>query len=89
MACWVGIESRRDRWSTTTPWMAKGAPFILNRIMSRKRFDSILSALCFTNREVPYDYGFFQMRQLEEAWNQNMAQQFFPSWINILGESMM
>ena len=29
------------------------------------------------------------MRQLEEAWKQNMAQQFFPSCINILDESMM
>ena len=36
-----------------------------------------------------YDDGFLQMRQLEEAWNQNMAQQFFPSWINVLDESMM
>ena len=89
MACWVGIESRREWWSTTTPSMAKCAPFRLNRIMSRNRFDSILSALRFTNREVPYEDGFFKMRQLEEAWNQNMAQQFFPSWINILDESMM
>ena len=74
MACWVGIESRRDWCSTTTPLVAKGDPFILNSIMSRKRFDSILSALRFTNREVPYEDGFLQMRQLEEAWNQNMAQ---------------
>ena len=29
------------------------------------------------------------MRQLEEAWNQNMAQQFLPSWINVLDESVM
>ena len=29
------------------------------------------------------------MRQLEEAWNQNMALQFFPSWINVLDYSMM
>ena len=77
MACWVGIESRRDWCSTTTPSMAKGAPFRLNSIMSCNRFDSILSALRFTNREVPYEDGFLQMCQLEEAWNQNMAQQFF------------
>ena len=89
MSCWVGIESRRDWWSTTTPSMDKGAPFRLNRIMSCNRFDSILSALRFTNREVPYEDGFLQMRQLEESWNQNMAQQFFPPWINVLDESMM
>ena len=89
MSCWVGIESRQDWWSTMKPLMAKGAPFRLNHIMSRNRFDSIISALRLTNKEVPYQDGFFQMRQLEEAWNQNMAQKFFPSWINVLDESMM
>ena len=57
--------------------MPKGAPFRINIIMSHNRFDSILSAILFTNREVPYKDGFFQMRQLEEAWNQNMDQPFF------------
>ena len=89
MTCWVGIDSNWEWWSTTTPSMAKGSPFILNHIMSHNRFDSIIIALCFTNREVPYENGFFQMRQLEEAWNQNMDQQFFSSWINVLDESMM
>ena len=89
MACWVGIESRREFWSTTIPSMDKGATFRLNCIMSRNRFDYVLSALRFTNREVPYKDGFFQMRQLEEAWNQNMDQQFLPSWINVLDDSMM
>ena len=37
-----------------TPLIAKVAPFRLNHIMSRNRFDSILSALRFTNREEPY-----------------------------------
>ena len=61
MACWVGIESRRDWWPTTTPLMAKCAPFRLNSIMSHNWFDSILSAIRFTNREVPYEDGFLQM----------------------------
>ena len=84
MSCWVGIESRRDWWSTTTPSMAKGAPFRLNSIISCNWFDSILSDLRFTNREVPYEDGFLKLRQLEEAWNQNMAQRVLPSWINVL-----
>ena len=49
MEFWVVIESRQDWWSTTTPSMAKGAPFRLNSIMSRNRFDYIISALHFTN----------------------------------------
>ena len=79
MACWVGIESCQDWWSTTTPSMAKCDQFRLNFIMSRNRFDYILSSLRFTNIEVPYEDGFFQMRQLEKGWNQNMDQQFLPS----------
>ena len=89
IACWVGIESRWDWFSMMTPSMDKGTPFRLNHIMSRNRFDYIICALCFTNSEVPYEDGLLQMRQLEEAWNHNMAQQFLPSWINVLDESMM
>ena len=89
MALWVGIESRQDWWSTRAPSMAKSALFRLNYIMSRNWFDSILGALRITNREVTYEDGFLQMRQLEEAWNQNMDQQFLPSWINVLDEPMM
>ena len=58
LAFWVGIESRRYWWSTTTPLMAKSALFRLNSIMSRNWFDYILGALSFTNREVPYEDGF-------------------------------
>ena len=89
MECWVGIESARDWCSTTTQSMAKGAPFRINHIMSCNRFDSILSANSFTNTELTHEYGFLNMCQLEEAWNENMAQQFFPSWINVLDDSMM
>ena len=54
-----------------------------------KRFDSILSSLHFTNREVTYEDGLFHILQSEGAWNQNMDQQFLPWWINILDESMI
>ena len=60
-----------------TPLMAKSAPFLINHIMSGNRFNSILGALRFTNREISYEYGLFHIRQLEEAWNQNMDQQYF------------
>ena len=63
MACWVRIESCRDCWSTKTISMAKGASLRLNGIMSHNQFDSILIDLHFTNREVPYEDGFFKMRQ--------------------------
>ena len=69
--------------------MNKGAPFRLHHIMSRTRFDGIIGSIWYNNKEVQYQDGFFHMLQLEEAWNQNMADQFFPSWINGLDEYMM
>lgn len=70
--------------------MFKGAPFRLAPYMSRTRFEEILGSLRYTNRpEVAYHDGFFHMRQLEEAWNENMANEFCPSWISVLDESMM
>jgi hypothetical protein len=89
MACWVGIPSRKDWWATSAESMYKGAPFRLGKYMSRNRFDEILSSLRYTNKEVDFPDGFFHMRQLEEAWNKNMADEFSPSWINVLDESMM
>ena len=62
MACWVGIESHWDWWSTTIPSMAKGDPFLLNKIMSSNRFDYIIISVRFTNIEVPYEDVFFIMR---------------------------
>ena len=57
--------------------------------MSCKQINYILSDLSFTNIEVPYEYGFFHMRQLKEVWNHNMDQNNLPSWINVLYYSIM
>ena len=74
MECWVGIESCRYWWSTKTPSMDKGDQFRLNRIMSSNRVDSILGDICFTNRDVPYEDGSLQIRQLDETWKHNISQ---------------
>ena len=89
MACWVGIPTRKDWWSVSEPSISQGAPFRLGRYMSRGRFDQILSSLRYTNQEVAYYDGFLHMRQMQEAWNKNMEDEFCPSWINVLDESMM
>ena len=58
--------------------------------MSRKSLEGILSSLRYTDiKDVEYNNGLFHMRQMEEAWNMNMAEEFNPSLINVLDESMM
>ena len=90
MGFWVRISNRRNWWSTEEPKNSEGAPFKLNKYMSRKIFEGILPSLCYIDRKyVEYNYGFFHMHQMEEAWNMNMSEEFNPLWINVLDENMM
>ena len=89
IACWAGIADRRDWWPYTLPVMHRGSPFWLNQYMSHQWFYEIPAYLRYTNREVHYEDGLLQMRQMEEARNKNMVDEFNPSRINVLENSMM
>ena len=89
MSCWVGIRNQRDWWSTVAPSRHKGASFWLNNYISGNRFEQILSLLWHTDRASKYEDGFHIMRQWEEAWNKNTEDEFSPSWVSVLDESMM
>ena len=52
--------------------------------MSRRRFETILGAMQFTNAEP----SFWEVRQMLEAWNDNMKEQFVASWMSCLDEYM-
>ena len=80
---------RRDFWSTSNPDRFVGAPFRLNDIMSRNRFETILESLRYTDVPTPnYADRFHEVRQLIEMWNANMTDNFLPGWISCLDESM-
>jgi len=69
--------------------MFQGAPYRFNQYMSRFRFEAILTALRLTKDEAPtYVDRFWEVRPLIKAWNENMTQQFMPSWVTCLDESM-
>ena len=57
--------------------------------MSLNIFEDILCNLSYTDKNVPaYNDKFFHMRQMEDAWNENMTKFFEPSWVSVLDESM-
>jgi hypothetical protein len=95
---WMGIwlimstvdgSDRRSFWSTKNLDMFEGAPFRLNELMSRNRFENILSAIVYTDHNPPpYKDRFWEVRQMLDAWNNNMNARFVPSWINVIDESM-
>ena len=80
---------RREFWSFKETSIFEGAPFRFSSIMSRRRFEEIMSNLKITDTETPtYKDVFWEVRQLLDAWNENMANVFSPNWISCLDESM-
>ena len=95
---WIGLWimmstiqgfQRRSYWSTDTIDPFVNAPFRFNKIMSRTRFEDILQNIKYTSRDPPdYKDPFWEVREMIDAWNRNMENQFIPSWISCLDESM-
>ena len=57
--------------------------------MSRKWFDAILHAIFYTNHDkLACKDKFWELQQMVDEWNMNMAEQFTPSWVSCLDESM-
>ena len=66
-----------------------GPPFRLNDLMSRRRFDEILRVHKTYSQIFPeFKDRFHPVRQFLDAWNENMADHFIPSWVVCLDESM-
>ena len=57
--------------------------------MTSIRFVTIMSSLTLTKRKAPaYKDRFWQVREMIEAWNHHMSENFKPSWASCLDESM-
>ena len=86
MSSSVGID-RSKYWSKPDNKDKLKTKF--NPIMSRKRFDALLNASSFTDKEPPtYKDRFWEIRDLLHAWNMNMTDEFVAGWVVCLDESM-
>ena len=95
---WIGVwllmsmlhgPDRATFWSLMDVDHFQGAPWRLNDLMSRKWFDTIPHAIFYTNHDKPpYRDKFWEVRQMVDEWNKNMAEQFTPSWVSCLDKSM-
>ena len=57
--------------------------------MPEWKLEAIIASLQFTDRHYPlYKDKFHEMRQMIDAWNDNMADIFTPGWASCLDESM-
>jgi Transposase IS4 len=83
------VFPREEFWSSKEIDDFDGAPVRFSCWMSYNRFNKILSALQYTDKDPPvYPDRFHQVRQMIQAWNDNMAANFRPGWISCLDESM-
>ena len=95
---WIGIwmlmatitgPQRHEFWQTCDVSLYNGAPFRLNDLMSRNRFNLILSHIAYNSSDSPpYRDKFWMIRDVISAWNKNMQEKFEPSWVSCLDESM-
>ena len=95
---WIGLwiimstcdgSDCRSFWSNKNPDIFDGHHFRLQQFMTRYWFEGILTAIKYTNNNPPaYKDRFWGMCQLLESWNNNMATNFIPLWINAIDESM-
>ena len=81
---WIGVwllmstlhgPDRAAFWSLTDINRFHGAPWHLGDLMSWKQLDAILCSIFYTDREKPaYRDKFWEVRQMIDAWNDNMAE---------------
>ena len=70
--------------------MSEGAPFRLNKYMSRPSIQSIILSLKFKDgKDVEYDDGLFHMWQMEKNGTCTCLKDLIQSRINALNKSMM
>ncbi|KAG7359200.1 transposase IS4 [Nitzschia inconspicua] len=88
MSSFKGV-TRSEFWSEEDINPFSGALVRFHKWMSEQRFETILTCLRYTNHPAPsYKDKFHGVRQLIDAWNDNMLNTFRPSWVSCLDKSM-
>eukprot|EP00956_Cyclotella_meneghiniana_P035814 scaffold118478_cov62-Cyclotella_meneghiniana.AAC.7 len=85
-----GAFSTEDYWTTQEfDGEENACPYNFREYMSKTRFDNITSALTFTDVPKPaFIDRFWEVRQMIDEWNKNMAAVFYAGWVVCLDESM-
>ncbi len=89
MACFEGVANREEWWSAKPICKRSGAPFRLTEYIKKSRFLQITTAITYTDKDPPpFQDKFYDVRQLLDAFNLHYEQNYIPSWMNCLDESM-
>ena len=76
-------------WSTHDLDIFQGCFFTLSNYMTCTHFKNILNNLTYTNKDPPENKDrFWEVHDMLDCWNTNMAKMFLPSWMNCIDKSM-
>ena len=89
MECFEGISDRRLWWSPKPVSIWEGSPIWMQKYMALCRFISIISAMRFTNKPSPsFLDRFHDVRQMIKNFNGHYLENYTPSWLSFLDDSM-
>ena len=89
MVSTVAGTDHRSFWSTCDLDIFQGCFFTLSNYTTHTHFENILNNLTYTNKEPPeYNDRFWEVCDMLDCWNKNMAKMFLPNWMNCIDKSM-
>ena len=90
MACFEGVLDQQQWWSYKAVSIVGGSPFRLTEYMSLRRFNAITASIRYTDHPPPPAFvdRFHEVRQMINAFNYHYEENYSPSWLSCLDESM-
>ena len=89
MSCFEGISDRRLWWSPKPVSSQEGAPFWMQKYMALQQFIQITSDMRFKNKpSTSFLDRFHDVRQMINNFNAHYLENYTPSWLSFLDESM-
>ena len=95
---WLGLwilmltrvgSDQHSFWTLEKIDMFDSSGFHLTELMSTNCFEATLTALSYVDHDPPVLLDcFWGVQWLIDAWNQNLAENFLPAWINVIDESI-
>jgi hypothetical protein len=82
MSCLVDIKDCDLWWSTKAIDMFDGAPFCLNKYMTKVRFRKITELIRYTSKEAPLLFVDHEVPKMIDAFNDHYSSKYKPSWLS-------
>ncbi len=89
VGCFKGIADHQDWWSMDPVMDFKGPLYQMTKYISGNRYDTINTAMRFTDEEAPdFTNKFHKVRKMLLLFNLHYEQNYIPSWPSCLDKNL-